>query len=649
MTELERQIAVSLERIEPRIAARFRARMGPDGWQAFSERLAAQFAALFTPLVHLYGHHYDFFYHLEEIIASAAQLWSERPADLRALDRMREMDARWFQSERMMGAMCYVDRFAGDLKGLSAAVPYLQELGITYLHLMPLFRAPAGNSDGGYAVSSYREVDPALGTMEELATLAGTLRAAGISLVLDYVFNHTSDEHEWAARALAGEREYQDYYYTFPNRDLPDAYQQHLRDIFPEQRPGSFTYRPEMGRWVWTTFHSFQWDLNYANPVVFRRMGEEMLFLANHGAEVLRLDAVAFAWKQMGTSCESLPQVHLLVQAFNALARIAAPSLLFKSEAIVHPDEVARYIDPAQCRISYNPLLMALLWETLATREVRLLALSMQERFRIHPGCAWVNYVRSHDDIGWTFADGDAARLGIDGFGHRRFLNAFYTGRFPGSFASGLPFQENPQTGDARISGTCASLAGLERALHEGREDWVEQAIGRILLLYGVALSAGGIPLLYLGDELGVLNDYRYAADPAEREDSRWVHRPPMDWKAAERRHDPNSIEGRIFGGLSRLISLRKGTPALAGGAMEIVWTSNAHLFSYVRHHAGGRLLVLANVTEHEQAVGADELRLHGQSDAFTDLLSGDAVAARETLTLAPYRLLWLVRSHYPG
>jgi amylosucrase len=373
-----------------------------------------------------------------------------------------------------------------------------------------------------------------------------------------------------------------------------------------------------------------------------------MLFLANQGAEILRLDALAFTWKEMGTPCENLPEVHVLVQAFNAVARIAAPALLFKSEAIVHPDEVVKYISADECQISYNPLLMALLWEALATREVKLLQHSMRERFRIGSCCAWANYVRSHDDIGWTFDDADAAQLGINGFHHRRFLNAFYTGRFPGSFARGLPFQENPRTGDARISGTCASLAGLESALHEGGDEEEELSIKRILLLYGVALSMGGIPLVYLGDEIGTQNDYSYREDPAKAEDSRWVHRLRTDWKQVERRKDPAKIEGRVYGRLKRLVEARKGCPAFAGGETEIIETGNGaeqrHIFGYVRQHSDARVLALANFSGEPQSVSTNLLRLYGLSYRFKELVSGESIDAEGEgdVTLAPYDLLWL-------
>jgi amylosucrase len=636
------QTARSLERLLPRLDARFAAQVDPADWAAFKARLERHFPALFKLLLHLYGSHYDFFYHLEEILASAAAAWLARPARLKDLDAQREADPGWFQSQQMLGGVCYVDLFAGNLEGVRAKIPYFQELGLTYLHLMPLFACPEGDNDGGYAVSSYRKVKPALGTMAQLAALADELRAAGISLVVDFVFNHTSNEHDWARQALAGDAEYQDYYFMFPDRAMPDAYETTLREIFPDVRPGNFTYRPEVNRWVWTTFYSFQWDLNYSNPVVFRRMGEEMLFLANQGVEILRLDAVAFIWKQLGTACENLPEAHMIIQAYNALARIAAPSLHFKSEAIVHPDEVARYIAPTECQLSYNPLLMALLWETLATREVKLLHASLRDRFKISPDCAWVNYVRCHDDIGWTFDDADAAGVGIDGYHHRRFLNAFYTGRFAGSFARGLPFQENPKTGDARISGTAASLAGLEQALRQQNPLEIDYAVQRILLIHSVILSIGGIPLLYLGDETAMLNDYSYGNDPAKAGDSRWVHRPFADWQRMEHRHDGNTVEGRVFQGLRRLISLRQQQVAFAGHETTIIDTGNPHVLGYVRQQAGQRVVALASFSEHPHTIAASLLRIHGLGYRFQDLVSNRAVALEEELHLDPYQFVWL-------
>jgi amylosucrase len=676
------QAELTLARLESRIDALIKF---PADRVAFMRRLRAYLPALFRLLHGLYGHQYDFFYHLEQILATAARAYDTRPRDLKAMDADRERDPNWFQSERMVGGVCYVDLFAGSLAGIRDKIPYFKELGLTYLHLMPLFRVPEGDSDGGYAVSSYREVDPKLGTMADLADLSRALRAEGISLVLDFVFNHTSDEHEWALRALAGDKKYQGYYFMFPDRAMPDQYERTLREIFPQQDPGSFTYRPEVDMWVWTTFRHFQWDLNYSNPEVFNAMLGEMLFLANQGVEIMRLDAVAFIWKQMGTPSESLPQVHHIIQAYNALLRIAAPGMLFKSEAIVHPAMVASYISREECEISYNPTLMALSWEALATREVRLLRESMRHWFAVPEGCAWVNYVRSHDDIGWTFADEDGWALGINGFDHRQFLNRFYTGAFEGSFAAGLPFNYNPVNHDMRISGTTASLAGLEQALaisedadsqaisdslrpvaqgfvqvRDEREDsqaisdsplppvgeglgvrglHIDYALRRIVLLYSVAMSAGGIPLIYLGDEIATLNDYTFRDDPAKADDTRWVHRPRFDWSAAERRHDPATTQGRVFGALHHLIQVRKATPALGRGGTTFFDTGSPHVLGYLRE---GGALCLANFSERPQAISRALLDATGfRTELAYDLLTRQ-VPPRGDLRLDAYAFLWL-------
>ncbi|NEM92345.1 alpha-amylase family protein [Galbitalea soli] len=600
-------------------------------WASFVARFDAEFPRLERLYRRLYGDNRRADAQLEALVTDASTSWQERPAELRALDDWRAANPDWFQSNQMLGGVCYVDLYAGDLSGLRERIPYLKELGLTYLHLMPLFLAPEENSDGGYAVSSYRDVNPALGTMDDLTALATELRANGISLVVDFIFNHTSNEHEWARKALARDPEFENFYWIFPDREMPDAYERTTREIFPDDHPGSFIPLPD-GRWVWATFYSFQWDLNYRNPAVFRAMAGEMLFLANRGVDILRMDAVAFIWKQLGTTCESLPEAHLLLQAFNAVCRIAAPSLLFKSEAIVHPDEVVRYISPEECQLSYNPLQMALIWNSLATRDVRLLSQALERRHRIPTGTAWVNYVRSHDDIGWTFADEDAAEFGINGFDHRRFLNAYYVNRFPGSFARGVPFQDNPKTGDCRISGTTASLAGLE-AGDAG-------AVGRILLAHSIILSTGGIPLLYLGDEVGQLNDYGYLDVPAHRDDSRWVGRPAYPAERYASRHDPSTDAGRIFEGLEHLIRVRSSTPEFAGGAL-IAWrTGNPRVLAYERGRGGSRVVAFVNVGDDPEFVAGKVFS--ALSETPTDLITGAAVYVRQGVLLAAHQVMWL-------
>lgn len=604
---------------------------GSRDWADFERRFDRHFPDLARLFHSLYGPRPDFQDQLESLVLETARSWQDRPTDLKMLDAEREGSGDWFQSNRMLGGVCYVDRYAADLEGVRARIPYFKELGLTYLHLMPLFLAPEPLSDGGYAVSSYREVNPKLGTMEQLRELAVELRANGISLVVDFIFNHTSNEHEWARKAGAGDPRYSDYYWIFPDRTMPDAFEQNVREIFPEDHPGSFVPLPD-GRWVWATFHTFQWDLNYSNPEVFRAMAGEMLFLANQGVEILRMDAVAFIWKQLGTTCENLPEAHTLLQAFNAVCRLAAPSLLFKSEAIVHPDEVALYIDPAECQLSYNPLQMALIWEALATRDVSLLSQALERRHNIPAGTSWVNYVRSHDDIGWTFADEDAAEFGINGFDHRRFLNSFYVNRFPGSFARGVPFQDNPRTGDCRISGTTASLCGLE--------DGSAEAIRRILLAHSVTFSTGGIPLLYLGDEVGQLNDYDYALEEGHDADSRWVHRPQFPAERYANRTDPATPEGAIFTGLRRMAAVRAATPELAGTRLVPFTTNNPGVLGYQRPGDGSLVLALANFSDGPAVISAETLS--GFDAVARDLFSDDDVRIDEGIVLRPQDYVWL-------
>jgi amylosucrase len=631
------QAEISYQRLWPRLSA-----LLPKETQAeFERRLRHHFLAFFSYFFELYGDRYDFFYHLEQVLATTAQGFSERWPSLKQLDLEREQTPDWFQSEHMLGAVCYVDRFAGDLHGIRERIPYFRELGLTYLHLMPLFRCPAHNNDGGYAISSFREVDPRIGTMQELAELAQLLREQGISLVIDFVFNHTSDEHEWAQHALKGVKEYQDYYWMFPDRTLPDQYEPYLREIFPEQAPGSFTYRPEIDRWVWTTFYPFQWDLNYRNPAVFRAMLAEMLFLANQGIQVLRLDAVPFIWKQLGTPCENLPQVHTIIRAYNLLAKIAAPALVFKSEAIVHPRDVRSYVSWEECPLSYNPILMVAIWEALATRSIRFFTHTMRKQFPLEGNTAWVNYLRSHDDIGWGFADEDAAEVGINGFDHRYFLNQFYTGRFPGSFARGQPFNYNPRTQDMRISGTLASLMGLEQALELDDPLYLEHALRRIALGFSIILSIGGIPLIFLGDEIGTLNDYTYTQRPAERDDSRWLHRPFASRERYQRRHQAGTPEARIFADFQRMVKVRKSTPALANGRTQFLETGSYSILGYLRNE---EILVLANFSDYPQTIASDALRnlWPGRQTEAVDLLTRRTVSFLSPLVLEPFVSLWL-------
>ena len=569
------------------------------------------------------------------ILGTALEAAAARSADLRERDRHREQQPDWYQAPGLVGAWAYVDRFAGTLAGVADRVGYLEELGITYLHLMPFFARPDGPNDGGYAVSDYRSIHPPLGDMGDLEALAQLLHSRGMVLAADFVFNHTSSDHPWALAARAGSEVDRACYLTFGTEEETLAYAPWLREIFPQGKRGSFVFEPVMDRWVWSTFHPYQWDLDYRNPEVFRRMLGELLALANAGIDVIRLDAVPFIWKEPGTPCENLPQVHDVIRAMNALVRIAAPATIFKSEAIVHPDDVRSYLGSdgtRECEISYNPVLMVESWEALATEHTQLLRHTLETRFEAPPGTAWVNYLRSHDDIGWGFADEDALAVGIDPAAHRQFLQRFYTGRDHRSFGRGADFQSNPTTGDVRLSGMTASLAGLEQALLSADPYAIDRAIARVTMLHGVIASIPGIPLLRIGDELGTLNDLTYLDDPERASDSRWLHRPRFDWDRAALRTDPSTVPGRLFGTLSKMLRLRAGFPFLRADAPLRVLDGGAH--ALVLDIAEGNLRVVANFARHEAWV------TWGGSE-WVDALSGDAHG--DAGTVEPYGLRWLV------
>jgi len=621
----------------------------------FYTRLGANFYAIHSLFHALYGSREDFREKSIKLVEVMASRYIERSAELEAQDKEREHNHNWFLSQELVAMALYADGFAGNLDGVCSHVPYLQELGVNTLHIMPMLLCPEKASDGGYAISDFRRIDPRVGSLEELQQLAASMRKRGMLLTLDVVVNHTSDEHEWARRARAGEKKYHDYYYIFPNRDIPDMFEETMPEIFPETSPGNFTWDEEMQQWVMTVFNSFQWDLNYGNPDVFIEMLDVLLFWANQGADILRLDAVAFLWKKIGTTSQNEREAHLILQLMKDCCQVTAPGVLFIAEAIVAPLEIIKYfgedaVIAKECEIAYNATLMALLWDAMATRNARLLNLGIQSLPNKLDRATWLNYVRCHDDIGLGFDDRDIIAAGYEPFAHRRFLVDYFTGEYEGSDARGQPFGRNEKTGDARISGSLASLAGLESALEAGDEKAIDRAIQRILLLHGMILSFGGIPLLYYGDEIGTLSDYSYLQDPNKAGDSRWMNRPRIDWEKAERRHQHGSVEQRIFNGLKRMIAVRKGVPAFADfNNRELIDLNNPHLFAFLRthpeQHVASSVLVVANFDANPQYLELGSLRYRSAHlrGTLQDLHTGETPRLfNDRLVIPPYRFYWL-------
>ncbi|MDO5066396.1 MAG: alpha-amylase family protein [Propionibacteriaceae bacterium] len=602
-------------------------------------------AELETALSDLYPEEADLPGRVRELIRQAM---TARPAALRRLDEARLLRPDWLQQPRMVGYVCYTDRFAGTLAGIADHLDHLENLGVTYLHLMPLLQPRPGANDGGYAVADYRRVRSDLGTMEDLATLAGRLRERGISLVVDLVLNHVAKEHQWAQRARAGEQKYRDYFLIHPDRTIPDRFEQSLPEVFPDFAPGNFTWDEQLNGWVWTTFNDYQWDLNWANPDVLCEFLEIIFNLANHGVEVLRLDAIAFIWKVMGTDCQNEPPVHDIAAALRAALRIAAPACAFKAEAIVGPRDLIAYFGQgrhhgALSDLAYHNTLMAQLWSSLASRDVTLLRQALAT-FPAKPGNAtWGTYVRCHDDIGWAIDDRDAAAVGLDGAQHRRFLSDFYSGEFPRSFARGLVFQANPVTGDRRISGSLASLAGLEQALEAGDEEAMELAVRRIGLLHAVICGFGGVPLIYMGDEIGMVNDHTFAEHPDHAEDNRWVHRPVMDWDAvAALAHQHTSPAAKINAWLRHILAVRRRTPHLHASIESTAFdVGDGRVLALRRDHPLGPMIQLYNISEHHVTLPMGVLRTPFGMTAHELIDDTTWDLGPSSLELPPYAVRW--------
>jgi amylosucrase len=586
------------------------------------------------------------------LLVAAAAAYAERDPELHRLDQERTLAPDWFQEPSMLGYAAYAERFSpdGTLAGLADQVPYLEELGVTYLHLMPLLQPREGDSDGGYAVADYRAVRADLGTVEDLRELARTLRTRGISLVLDLVLNHVAREHAWAVSARAGDEHHRRYFRVFADRTEPDAYERTLPEVFPDFAPGNFTWDADLDAWVWTTFNAFQWDVDWSNPDVFAEYADIVFFLANVGVSVLRLDAIAFLWKRLGTNCQNQPEVHAITRALRALVRIACPAVVLKAEAIVAPDDLVQYLGQGRHHgkvsdLAYHNTLMVQVWSMLASRDVRLAVHALRELPVVPSTTAWITYLRCHDDIGWAVDDADAAAVGLSGPDHRSFLSDFYAGEFLGSFARGLVFQANPATGDRRISGMTTALAGLDLAVGSGDPVAVDLAVRRILLAHAIVLGWGGVPVLWMGDEVGLPGDPDWAAEPGHEADNRWVHRPRMSPAVQAARHEPDAVAGRLFAGVQSLVRARASLPHLhAAVASRVVEPADPGVLTVVGSHPEGDLVELFNVTDTWRAFPAGHLGL--DVAGWHDVLADGPVhpGADGAVWLPPYAAMWLAR-----
>ena len=579
-------------------------------------------------------------------ISMMKRMYGERSTQLKKWDEKRTQDKDWYRHNDILGTLMYVDCFAENIKGVEKHLSYLKECGINYVHLMPLLSSPEGRSDGGYAVADFRKVEPKLGTMEDLAHLAASCHRKDMSLCLDFVMNHTSEDHEWAVRARNGEKEYQDRYFFFDSWQIPQEYEKSVPQVFPTTAPGNFSWCEEVGKVVMTTFYPYQWDLNYRNPTVFNDMTENMLFLCNQGVDIIRLDAVPYIWKTLGTSCRNLPEVHILVRMMRIASEIVCPSVLLLGEVVMEPSKVVPYfgsIERPECHMLYNVTTMASTWHTVATRDVRLLKQQLATVFALPKEYTFLNYLRCHDDIGWGLDYDFLRQFGIEEVAHKRYLNSFLRGHEWGSDSRGELYNDDPRLGDARLCGTTASLCGLEAAIYE-RNDWkIDHAIKLDLMLHAFLYTQSGIPVLYSGDEIGQLNDYSYHDDPHKAADSRYLHRGKLNWRRFARRNDLLMPEGKLFTGITRLKKIRERYEVFDGMADTwIIETYNDHILGIGRYYKGEKLLALFNFSEHEQVAWISE------DEEYIDLRSNQKIDVHN-VKVDGHGYLWLYHKFDEG
>ena len=570
---------------------------------------------LYCELYHNDQKAYDYF------VSMLYRLWEERPEKLKMMDRAREEFPDWYRGHDLVGMLMYVNAFAGTLKGVRKKLDYITDCGVNYLHLMPLLESPKGRSDGGYAVSDFRKVQPELGTMEDLAALADDCHERGIAVCLDYVMNHTSEDHEWAKRARAGEREYQNRYFFYDDWTIPNAFEQTVPQVFPTTAPGNFTWCEEAKKVVMTTFYPYQWDLNYANPTVFNDMTDNMLNLCNHGVDIIRLDAVPYIWKALGTNCRNLAQVHSLVRMMRMVCEIVCPGTLLLGEVVMEPSKVVPYfgtVEKPECHLLYNVTTMATIWHTVATRDVRLLRHQLAQVFALPKVYTFLNYLRCHDDIGWGLDYPFLRQFGQEEVPHKKYLNDYLTGKWPGSPARGELYNDDPRLGDARLCGTTASLCGVEAAREAGDAAAMDKAVLLDEMLHAFMFTLSGVPVLYSGDEIAQENDNAYHGDPLKKEDSRYLHRGDLNWKKAALRKRKTTTEGKVFAAVCQMEKLRSGHPAFDTEADTwLLDTGCDSVLGIGRYYRGEQLLALFNFDTQDKTVYLrDEKR-------YTDLADG--------------------------
>ena len=563
--------------------------------KTINKKFIDKFSMYYDELKWLYIELYNNEFTFSRLCDNMEKAYSKRSADLKKLDKVREEDKQWYKSPDMVGTMIYADDFADTLSGVQKKLGFVQKLNINMLHLMPFLDSPKAASDNGKAVSNYKKIRSDLGKMEDLKSLAQACHRKNICICSDFIMNHTSSSHIWAKKAQNGEGEYMSRYFFYDNPDIPNSYDLTVPQVYPATAPGNFTYIPEIDHFVMTTFYPYEWDLNYSNPKVFNEMVNNLLFLANQGIDMFKLKDISYIWKEIGTNCRNLKQVHTIIRMLRIITEVVCPGVLLMGDAEGSLEDIVSYFgteDKPECHLVIDKDASDTIWHTMATGNCKLIKRRLDKVNTVSKDNIFVNYLRSFDPIDWRLDYDILKEDEIDPAAHRKYLNDFFTGKITEGIAYGEIVNDDPIVMEDKLEGSVMALCGLKTVSASLDDSSIETAIRKIILLYAYLMMEAGIP---------------------------WVH-------CADIKTDPktNSIRGRLFNELCKLESLRQNERVFNFYADK--WTLDTWdegTLAMGRYFEGQKVIAVFNFTEYDRVAWVNE-----NDGEYEDMITGQRMDA---------------------
>lgn len=523
---------------------------------------------------------------LSELCYQIHNFFIERDEGLKNRDVTRENNPDWYRKSKMTGMALYIDHFADTIKGVEQSIEHLQKCNINYVHFMPFFETTRYRTDDQYAITDFRKTMEKIGKIEDLCHLTKLCHEKSINVSVDFIMNRTSNEHEWAKKAMHGDVEY-------------------------------------MNRYVTKTDHSYEWDLNYKNPRVLNEMMYNYMFIANLGTDLIQINEIEDIWKGESQNCSKVSQIHTIARIMRIISEIVCPGVLLLGNVKNDMKNAITYFgedEKPEFHMVYQKTFMNEVWNSVATRNVKLLQTKLDVINKYPKEYVFVNYLRNHEKLNWNLDyDFLYKNQKINQKMHREYLNEYFLGRTGYSNSRGEVENNSDNSEKICFCGTTASMCGLEKAIDENNKKEINQAIKLEIMLYAYLFIQSGIPVIYSGDEIGQMNDYSYKENRDKMRDIQNVCRGKFDWSKAVKVVDEYSIEGKIMRGLNKIQVVKNRENTFCQIAdVRVVDTKNNSVICIAREFAGEKILGIFNFSEHEKIVNIDE-----EEGIYEDLLSG--------------------------